>query len=122
MATQRIGGSGPVFGTIDETEAIYENVEVTTEVEETELLDGDSDVHAVDQHTKRTRISGEFTFKASGEVVAADVGSGSLVTINATDTDHGNVTGYVKTYSKARAKGDYMKVRFEATSWASLGS
>ena len=121
MATQRIGAAGPKFGTIDETEGIYENIEVTTDVEETELLDGDSDVTAVDQHTKRTRITGEFTYKSSGEVVEADVGSGSLVTINGTDTEI-NRTGYVRSWSKVRAKGDYMKIRFEATSWPNLGS
>ena len=122
MATQRIGAAGPVFGTIDESDAIYENVEVTTDVEETELLDGDSDVTAVDQHTKRTRITGEFTYKAAGEVIVTDVGSGSLVTINASDTSHVNQTGYVRSFSKVRAKGDYMKIRFEATSWPNLGS
>ena len=116
MATQRIGNTGPQFGTIDETEGIYENVEVTTDVEETELLDGDSDVYAVDQHTKRVRVTGEFTYKSSGEVTATDVQSGSLVTINGSDSDV-NQTCYIRSYSTVKTKGDYRKIRFEGTSW-----
>jgi hypothetical protein len=121
MATQRIGGSTPVFGTIDETGGIYENVDITTDVEETELMDGDSDVYAVDQHTKRTRISGEFTYKSAAEVVEGDVQSGSLVTIGANDTNV-NRTGYIRSWNQVKTKGDYMKIRFEATSWPHLGS
>lgn len=121
MATQRIGAAGPQFGTIDETYGIFENVEITTDVEETELLDGDSDVTAVDQHTKRTRASWEFTYKASGGPAAANVGSGSLVTINATDSDI-NQQVYVRSYSLVKAKGDYRKDRGEGTSWPNLGS
>jgi len=121
MPTQRIGATGPKFGTIDETYGIFENVEYTTDVEETELLDGDSDVTAVDQHTKRTRISGEFTYKADSGITESDVGSGSLVTINGTDTDI-NQEGYIRSYSRVKTKGDYMKIRFEATSWPNLGS
>ena len=79
-------------------------------------------VFAVDQHTKRTRITGEFTFKAAGEVEEADVQSGALVTINASDSTYGNRTGYVRSWSQVRAKADYMKIRFEATSWPALGS
>jgi len=121
MSSQRIGGSGPEFGTIDETEAIFENVEVVTEVEETELLNGQADVYAVDQHTKRTRVSGEFTYKSSGEVVVGDVGSGSLVTINASDAQI-NQTAYIRSHTLGKAKGEYMKIRFEGTSWPDLGS
>jgi hypothetical protein len=121
MTTQRIGGTGPAFGTIDETYGIFENVELTTDVEETELLDGDSDVYAVDQHTKRLRISGEYTYKAVGGVADTDVGSGSLVTINASDTDV-NQTAYIRSYSSVKTKGDYRKIRFEGTSWPALGS
>lgn len=121
MATQRIGASGPKFGTIDETYGIFENIEFTTDVEETELLDGDSDVTAVDQHTGRTRISGEFTFKADSTITEATVGSGSLVTINGSDADI-TKQGYMRSYTRVKTKGDYMKIRFEATSWPNLGS
>jgi len=121
MPTQRIGASGPQFGTIDETYGIFENIEYTTDVEETELLDGDSDVTAVDQHTKRTRITGEFTYKADSGIIETDVGSGSVVSINASDSDI-TQDGYVRSYSRAKTKGDYMKIRFEATSWPNLGS
>ena len=41
MATQRIGESGPIFGPIDETFAVLENIDTTTDVEETELMDGE---------------------------------------------------------------------------------
>ncbi len=121
MATQRIGLSTPVFGTVDETEGIFENVEYTTEVEETELLDGDGDVTAVDQHTKRTRITGEFTYKADSGITESDVGSGSVVNICPTDSDI-NLTGYLRAYTRVKTKADYMKIRFEATSWPNLGS
>lgn len=121
MPTQRIGAAGPKFGTIDETYGIFENIEFTTDVEETELLDGDSDVTAVDQHTGRTRISGEFTFKADSTITEATVGSGSTVVINGSDTDI-TKTGYMRSYSRVKTKGDYMKIRFEATSWPNLGS
>jgi len=121
MPTQRIGASGPKFGTIDEIYGIFENIEYTTDVEETELMDGDSDVTAVDQHTKRTRITGEFTFKADSGIVESDVGSGSAVTINESDPDI-NKDGYVRSWSAAKTKGDYKKIRFEATSWPNLGS
>ena len=121
MSTQRIGASGPKFGTIDEVYGIFENIEYTTDVEETELLDGDSDVTAVDQHTKRTRISGEFTYKADSTIIESTVGSGSTVAINSSDSDI-TKTGYVRSYSRAKTKGDYMKIRFEATSWPNLGS
>jgi len=121
MATQRIGLSTPAFGTIDETYGIFENVEFTTDVEETELLDGDSDVTGVDQHTKRTRITGEFTFKADSTIIESTVGNGSAIAINASDSEI-TKSGYVKSYSRVRTKGDYMKIRFEATSWPNLGS
>jgi len=121
MSTQRIGGTGPKFGTIDETYGIFENIEKTTDVEETELLDGDGDVYAVDQHTKRTRVSGEFTFKAASGIVVSDVGSGSAVTVNTTDTEM-STSAYIKSFAYRKAKGDYMKVSFEGTSWPSLGS
>ena len=121
MATTRIGASGPKFGTIDETYGIFENIEYTTDVEETELMDGDGDVTAVDQHTKRTRITGEFTYKANSGIIETDVGSGSLVTINGTDADI-NKQGYVRSYNRVKTKGAYMKIRFEATSWPNLGS
>jgi len=121
MATQRIGGSGPQFGTIDETAGIYENVEIETSVEETELLDGDGDVFTVDQHTKRTRVTGEFTYKAAGEVEASDVGSGSTVTINSSDSDI-NQAAYIRSFTLVKSKGDYRRSRFEGTSWPNLGS
>ena len=121
MPTQRIGGTGPQFGTIDETVGIFESVEVTTEVEETELLDGDSDVFAVDQHTGRTRVSFEFTYKAAGSPQAADVGSGSTVTINPSDSDI-NQAVYLRSFTLAKAKGEYRKSRGEGTSWPNLGS
>jgi hypothetical protein len=121
MGTQRIGLSGPKFGTIDETYGIFDNIEFTTEVEETELLDGDSDVTAVDQHTKRTRISGEFVYKANSSITEAAVGNGSSVSINAADSDV-TKSGYIRSYSRVKSKGDYMKIRFEATSWPNLGS
>lgn len=121
MATQRIGASGPSFGTIDETYGIFENIEFTTDVEETELLDGDSDVTAVDQHTKRTKISGEFTYKADSTITESVVGNGSAIAINSSDSDM-TKSGYVKSYGRAKSKGDYMKIRFEATSWPNLGS
>jgi len=116
MAKVRIGIAGPEFGTIDETEAIYENIEITTDVEETELPDGDGDIVAVDQHTKRVRVTGEVTYKAAGEVAAADVGSGSLVTINASDSEIDQEC-YIRSFSLAKAKGDYRKHRFEGTNW-----
>jgi len=121
MSTQRIGGTGPKFGTVDETYGIFENIEKTTDVEETELLDGDADVYAVDQHTKRTKVSGEFTFKAASGIIVTDVGSGSAVTVNTTDTEM-TTSAYIKSFSLRKAKGDYMKISFEGTSWPSLGS
>jgi len=121
MATKRIGASGPSFGTIDETYGIFENIEFTTDVEETELMDGDSDVTAVDQHTKRTRISGEFTYLSDATITESTVGNGSAVSVNASDSDI-TKSGYIRSYSRVKTKGDYMKIRFEATSWPSLGS
>ena len=87
MATQRIGESAPIFGTIDELFAVLENINPVTDVEETELLDGDSDVIAVDQHTKRQKITAELTTKAAGFPLAANVGSGALFDVNPTDSD-----------------------------------
>lgn len=121
MSTQRIGLPGPQFGTIDETYGIFENIEVVTEVEETELMDGDSDVTAVDQHTKRIRVTAEFTWKAAGSPQAADVGSGSTVAINASDSDI-NQAAYLRSFALVKSKGDYRKSRIEATNWPDLGS
>lgn len=121
MPTQRIGKTGPEFGTIDEVYGFFENVEFTTEVEETELLDGDSDVTAVDQHTKRTRITGEFTFISDVTITEAGVGSGSIISFNASDSEI-NKQGYMRSYNRVKTKGDYMKIRFEATNWPHLGS
>lgn len=121
MPTQRIGESAPKFGTIDEVYGYFESIEFTTEVEETELMDGDGDVTAVDQHTKRTRITAEFTFRADSTITESTVGSGSTVVINGSDSDI-TKTGYVRSYGRVKTKGDYMKVRIEATVWPFLGS
>lgn len=121
MASVRIGAAGPKFGTIDETHGIIENVDVSTEVEETELMDGDSDVHAVEQHTKRVRSSGEFTFRAAGGIAPADVGSGSSIQINPTDSDV-NQLAFIRSFTLTKSKGDFRKGRFEGTDWPNLGT
>jgi hypothetical protein len=122
MATQRIGESGPIFGTIDETFAVLENIDTTTDVEETELMDGDLDVIAVDQHTKRQKLTAELTYKASGVPLAANVGSGALFDVNPTDSDLEFTSVYLKSVGAAKAKGEYKKVRVEGTFWPNLGS
>ena len=121
MATQRIGGAQPQFGTIDEAYGIFENVEVVTEVEETELMDGDSDVFAVDQHTRRVRSSGEFTFKTTAIINPAAVGSGTSIQVNASDSDI-NQLAFLRSFTLSKSKGDYRKGRFEGTDWPFLGT
>lgn len=122
MATQRIGESGPIFGTIDELFAVLENIENVTDVEETELMDGDSDVIAVDQHTKRQKLTAELTYKASGVPLATNVGSGVLFDVNPTESGLEFTEVYLRSVSQGKAKGEYMKVRVEGTFWPFLGS
>jgi hypothetical protein len=121
MATQRIGESGPVFGTVDTAYAVLENIDATTDVEETELMDGDMDVIAVDQHTKRQKLTAELTTKGAGGPAGTDVGSGATFDVGAGQgLSFSSV--YLKSVGEAKAKGEYKKVRVEGTFWPNLGS
>ena len=116
MPDQRIGITGPVFGTSTLAYGIIENEESTTEVEESEIRGGDGDIIGVDQYGKKTTVSFEYTFRASGGPSSADVGSGSTIT-----SPEGGVEIYVRSSTSTRPKAPgYLTVRIEGTAWPDL--
>lgn len=116
MATQRIGITGPVFGTSTETYGIVETEEKTTEVEEQELSGGDGDIVGVDQYSKRVRVTGEYTYRAAGGPDEDDVQSGSTITTPETSTSI-YIRSITDRYSKAPG---YRTIAFEGTEWPDL--
>jgi len=116
MADQRIGITGPVFGTTTQAYGLIENEEKTTEVQESEITGGDGDIVGVDQYGKKVNVSFDFTFRATGGVAHSDVGSGSTITSPETSTAI-YVRSVSETYSKAPG---YKTIRCEGTSWPDL--
>jgi len=116
MSATRIGITGPVFGTSTQAWGLIENEEITTEVQESEITGGNGDIVGVDQYGKKTTVSLEYTFRATGGPDADDVGSGSTVTSPETSTAF-----YVRSASETRPKAPgYKTLRCEGTSWPDL--
>lgn len=110
MAATQYGLAGAIFGTVDQTEYILENLSQTGSIEETELTDGDGDVVAAAYHGKKAEISGTFTVKASG---FPGVGLlGATMTISGDSEFAG--TYIVTGTSKEKAKGAFMTGSFTA--------
>ena len=124
MATARIGESGPIFGTTDQSYGVIENVEATTEVNEEELTDGDGDIIAVDQHGKKTTCTFEYTYKTSADGPdLTDVGTGTAINVPDGGTYGIPSTIYLRSATATRSKAPgYLTIRCEGTSWPSLGS
>lgn len=116
MSSQRIGVTGPVFGTSTLAYGMIENEEVTTEVEESEIRGGDGDIIGVDQYGKKTTVTFEYTFRSAAGPDADDVGTGSTISSPETSTSI-----YVRSATETRPKAPgYKTIRIEGTSWPDL--
>ena len=116
MSAVRIGEAGPIFGTTDVAYGYIESVEKSTEVQESEITDGDGDIVGVDQYGKKTNVSFEYTFRAIGGPGEASVGAGTTITV----PDLGGEC-YVRTATETKSKAPgYLTYRIEGTIWPDL--
>lgn len=116
MGEQRIGVTGPVFGTTTLAYGIIESEEATTEVQESEIVGGDGDIIGVDQYGKKTNVSFEYTYRSDAGPDADDVGSGSVIVSPETATSI-----YVKSAGQSYSKAPgYKTQKIDGTEWPDL--
>ena len=116
----RIGETGSiVWGTTDQTYGYIQNISAKAEVDETPLKRGDGEIVAVEQHTKRTEVSGEYIFRATGGPDISSVGTGNAININVAGASY---SIYLKTADAKDTIGDWSKISFSGTAWPSLGT
>jgi len=116
MSDQRIGVTGPVFGTSTEAWGVVENEEKTTEVQESEIVGGDGDIIGVDQYGKKVNVTFDYTYRSADGTDHDDVGSGSTVT-----SPESSTAIYVRSCAESWSKAPgYRTIRIEGTSWPDL--
>ena len=111
MSAVLYGVAGLKWGTVDQTGFIIENIEETSNIEETTMEDGDGDIVGVVYHKAVGEISCDFTVKGSGAPALTLPGSTFTIT---GDSEFAG-TYHVKSVSRTRAKGAYMTGKLTAT-------
>lgn len=115
MSSARIGETGQVFGTTDETYGYITDLSINENVQEVESADGDGEIQAIQQFGKKTEASFTYTFRTGSGAPTLQVGTGTP--INLTDTDFNALDLYVKSAVTNRIQNGFTTVAIEATSW-----
>lgn len=115
MASSRIGETGQVFGTTDETYGYITDLSINENVQEVESSDGDGEIQAVQQYGKKIEASFTYTFRSALLSPVLQVGTGTA--INLTDTAFAALDLFVKSAVTNRIQNGFTTVSIEATSW-----
>jgi len=115
MSSARIGETGQIFGTTDESYGYVTDLSINENVQEVESADGAGEVQAVQQFGKKIEASFTYTFRTGASAPTSQVGTG--VPINLTDAAFNGLDLYVKSATTNRIQFGFTNVAIEATSW-----
>lgn len=122
MGQTIIGLSGPVYGTVGDTEIILDNISKSVDGDQEELQDGEGDIVAVVYSGERQEISMDFQI-SDGEAASYLKERGAEITLPEGES-HLTVDGkiYVSNTEKTKTKGGWMSGTLTAHYYPNLGS
>ncbi len=125
MSNTLIGLTGPVWGTVGDSDILIENISENTDGDWEELQDGDGDIVAAVSYGDRVEISFDFTMKnPTGVNSNYLVSRGSTIAL---PTEESNInsdglTLYVQNKSKEKSKGGWLSGSITAIGYPNLGT
>lgn len=118
MASARIGETGLVFGTEDETYGYFNSLVVNPVVQEVKASDGDGEIQAVQQYGKETGVTFDYVFRTATGAPTLQVGTGTP--INLVDTEFNSLDVYINSASTTRTLNGFTTVAIVGTEWAEI--
>jgi len=117
MANTRLGLTGPVWGTVGDTDILVESITESTDGDWEELQNGDGDIVAAVAYGDRVEFSLEVTMKNSTGLHSSYlVDRGSTITLPADESEMNkdSLDLYVQSKEKARNKGAWLTASLTA--------
>lgn len=125
MSKTLIGLSGPVWGTVGDTDILVENISESDDGDWDELQDGEGDIVAAVSYGDKVEVSFDFTIKnPSGANTNYLLSRGNKITLPSGETNI-NSSGYslyVQNTGKERSKSGWMTGSCTAVAYPNLGS
>jgi hypothetical protein len=112
MSAIIVGVAGPLWGTVDQSSMILENIKSRHTVEEEPLPNGQGDIIGACFHGGKGEISAEFTIKNASTAPAKTL-RGHQFTISGDSQFAG--TYYIREVERSRQKGKWMSGSLVAT-------
>jgi len=108
MSDVLVGLTGPIWGTIGDTQIIVDNIRESFDGGNDDLTDGDGDILATVFHGDKGEITMDFKIRNSGAAYFLARGAAITLPSGESDINSGSETLYLVSWEKTKSKGDFM--------------